>query len=67
MTKIAKWRDTFRWNSMRVLALIATLPVLWEQVPYEVKALIPAQCNPWIITGMALIGMYVRNTKQPEL
>lgn len=67
MKRIARWRDAFKWNSMRVLALIATLPVLWEQVPYEVKALIPAQYNPWIITTMALIGMYVRNTKQPNL
>ena len=67
MRLVSDWRESIRWNSMRVLAAIAALPLLWEQLPPETMALIPADWRPYIITVMAVCGMLARVIKQPSL
>lgn len=64
MKLVQNWQSAFSWYSVQVLALLAAIPVMWEQVPVEIKALIPEQYNPWIMTGLALIGMVLRLVKQ---
>lgn len=67
MKLVQGWQSAIKWHSMQVLALLAAVPVLWEQVPVEIKALIPEQYNPWIVTGLAIIGMVLRLVKQPSV
>lgn len=64
MKLVSDWRQAIRWNSMRVLALIAAVPVIWEQLPPEAVALIPAEWRPYILTVLALCGMVARLVRQ---
>jgi hypothetical protein len=64
MKLVNNWRDALKWHSTQVFALLALLPLLWEEVPYEVKALVPDEYNKWIIAVLAVIGMIARMRKQ---
>lgn len=66
MKLIATWREAFRWNSTRVFAFLAAVALMWEQMPLEVKALIPSGWTPYIVAVVAVIGAILRNVKQPE-
>lgn len=57
-------RKAWRFFSVQVLALLALLPLAWEQLPPETHALIPEPWRPWIVTVLALIGIGGRLIKQ---
>ncbi len=61
---VAPLREAWRWHSMRILAFIAALPVVWANLPPETKQLlselVPAQYHAWVITVVALAGMWFR-------
>ena len=59
-------RRAWRWFSVQVLTLLAVLPLIWEQMPPETHALVPETWRPWIITGLALIGIGGRLVKQGD-
>lgn len=60
MRIVNDWRDWWKWWSVRALALIAVLPVVWLEIPSDVKAYIPVEAQPWIVTAMALAGIVGR-------
>lgn len=59
-------RQAWRWFSVQAMAIIAVLPLIWEQMPPEVLAVIPAVWLPWIAAGMALLGLVGRLVKQGD-
>ncbi|MBM3606735.1 MAG: hypothetical protein FJX25_19145 [Alphaproteobacteria bacterium] len=64
MKLIPQWRSALRMYSIRLLILIAALPALWDQIPMEIKAIIPLPWQPWIITFLAVATMLARLTDQ---
>lgn len=57
MKMIPKWRQAWRMYSVQALTALAALPLIWEQMPLEVKAIIPADWNPYILAGIAVAGV----------
>lgn len=47
----------WRMYSVQALTALAALPLIWEQMPLEIKALIPADWNPYILAGIAVAGV----------
>jgi len=51
---VKNWQTAWRWLSVQFAAILAALPLVWPQLPDDVKAFIPAEWHPWIVSGMAL-------------
>lgn len=64
MKLIPEWRKSWRMFSMQALAFVAALPLLWYELPPEVKAMIPDDWHPFILTGIAVAGMIGRLVDQ---
>jgi hypothetical protein len=41
MKLVTDAKDWWKWNSVHVAAIISALPVVWQQLPPEFKALVP--------------------------
>jgi len=54
MKLVPEWRVAWRWFSVQLAAVLAALPMVWPQLPADVKAYIPPEWHPWIVSGMAL-------------
>jgi hypothetical protein len=57
---IPQWRRWWRMNSVQVFGLIAALPVVWSQLPDDVKAMVPAEWRAGIIVALGLAGAILR-------
>ena len=57
-------RKSWRWFSVQIAGFLALLPIAWEQMPYDIKAMIPAEWHAWIVSGMALAIIVARNVDQ---
>ncbi len=44
----------WRWFSVQIAALLAVLPLAWAELPGDVKAYLPPEWRPWIVTGLAV-------------
>ena len=64
MRMVPDARRAWRWFSVQALAVLVALPVLFETLPPEVVAVIPADWQPWIIAAVALAGMVGRMIPQ---
>lgn len=60
MKLIPNWREAWRMHSMQVFAVLAFLSMVWEELPPEVKDLIPETWRPYAVAFVALAGMILR-------
>lgn len=58
------WRETLRHNSTRALAAIAVLPVVWMELPPDIKDMLPPEWRPWIFIGLGAAGIVGKVTLQ---
>lgn len=63
---IPQWRRAWRMHSMQIMAALAALPLIWAELPPEVKALIPEGWQVYIVAALALIGMIGRLRDQTK-
>lgn len=54
MRLIDDWRQAWRWFSVQAGAVVVLLPVAWEALPDETKALIPDAWLPWIVSAVGV-------------
>lgn len=64
MKMVSDVRRAWRWFSVQVLAVLAVVPIVWEQLPPETHALLPEAWRPWAITGVAVAGIVGRLVDQ---
>lgn len=65
MKRLASWRDALKWHSTQIFALLAFIPIVWMEIPQDVKdAMIAEQYRPYVITAIAAIGVILRNRRQ---
>lgn len=50
--------------SVRILAVLAVIAGIWDQIPDNVKAMIPAQYLGYIVAGVSVCGIIARAIKQ---
>lgn len=60
MKPVSNWRDAWKWHSTQLFTLLAVLPVVWAELPPEIKMLIPAEWQPYILAGLAVSGAILR-------
>ncbi|KAB0556215.1 hypothetical protein [Pantoea stewartii] len=52
--------------SVRILAILALVASVWDQIPDNVKAMIPAQYLGYIVAFVSVCGIIARAIKQFE-
>lgn len=57
-------RQAWRWLSVQALAVLAALPLVWPQIPADVRAMLPAEWQPWLLTALAVGGIVGRLVDQ---
>jgi hypothetical protein len=57
-------RAAWRWASVQVLAVLAVLPIVWAEMPEEIRAMLPPEWQPWILSALAVGGIVGRLIKQ---
>ena len=57
MRLIPEWRRAWRYYSTQALIALAALPMVWAELPPEVKDVTPEQWRPWIVSGLAIGGL----------
>lgn len=66
MKLVKDWAASWRWHSMQIYAVIATLPIIWLELPEETKALIPDNWQTYIVSALAVIGAIGRLRDQTK-
>lgn len=66
MRLITDWRGNWRYYSTQALAVAAILPVVWMELPPDIKDLLPHAWRPWILTAIAVSGIAGRLIDQGD-
>ena len=53
MKLVSDWRKAWKWHSTQLLAVIAALPIVWMQLPPDVKDMVPESWMPYVVTVIA--------------
>jgi hypothetical protein len=56
----------WRLWSVQIFAVIAALPVVWAELPPDIKAMIPDGWSPYIVTLIAIGGIVARSIPQSK-
>lgn len=64
MKLVPNWRESWRWFSVQALVAIAALPMVWAEMPADLKAAVPDGSLMWITVALALAGMIGRVVDQ---
>jgi hypothetical protein len=54
MHLVQNWKQAYRWWSVRGLAALAALPLVWQTLPPDLKAFLPDGWEPWVLAALAL-------------
>lgn len=64
MRLVSDWRSAWRWFSVQALALVALLPVIWAELPPDLREWVPEAWRPWIVAAIAAAGLVGRIVDQ---
>lgn len=67
MMIIKNWQKGWKLFSVQALAVAGAIPVIWSQLPDDVKAMIPASWMGGITAVVAVCGIVARLVKQPAV
>ena len=60
MKLVSDWKQAWKWHSMQAMAIAASLPIVWAQLPPDLKNAIPDAWMPWVAGGILLAGIIGR-------
>ena len=59
-------KNAWKWHSTQALAALTVLPIVWTELPADVKAMIPDGWNIYIVSAVALGGLIGRLRSQAK-
>ena len=60
MKLVPDWRRVWRYYSTQALIAIAAAPMIWAELPQDVRDLLPPEWRPWLLSAMAVSGVVGR-------
>lgn len=63
---VQNWKKAWRWHSTQALAALTLLPVLWIELPADLKSEIPEEWMPYVVSAVALGGLFGRLKDQSK-
>jgi hypothetical protein len=64
MNFVSDWREAWKWFSVQFLAVLAIIPLVWEALPPELREWVPVEWRPWLLFGIAVVGIFGRLVDQ---
>lgn len=65
-----KWVDNIRsawkWYSVQALGILTIFPIVWIELPADIKSRIPAEWTPYVVSAVALGGLIGRLKAQSK-
>lgn len=65
MKLVADWKRAWRWHSVWIAGLLASLPVAWASMPPDLKEHVPDAWLPYVSGVMFLAFLVGRLRAQP--
>ena len=53
-------KTAWRWHSAQILAALTVAPMVWEQLPADLKSHIPPEIMPYVVAAVAFAGLVGR-------
>lgn len=66
MKLVSNARKAYRWLSVQAFAVLAVLPVVWPQLPHDVRNMLPDGWEPYVLTAIAVGGIVGRLKDQGD-
>lgn len=60
MRLVKNWKDAWKWHSTQAMTVAAAIPIVWAQLPTDLKQSIPDAWMPWIAGGVLVAGIIGR-------
>lgn len=57
---VPNWKQAGKWWSVRIIAINGFLQLLWETLPADAVAVIPADWRGWIALGLCVLALIAR-------
>jgi len=65
-----KWveniKSAWKWYSVQALGVLTILPIVWIELPADIKTRIPAEWTPYVVSAVALGGLIGRLKAQSK-
>lgn len=59
-------KNAWKWHSAQALAALTLMPIVWMELPSDIKSLIPDGWTPYVVSVVALGGLIGRLRSQPK-
>lgn len=66
MKLVDDWKNAWKWVSVHAFLVLAALPLVWLQLPQDVKNMLPEAWRPWVLTAIAIGGILGRIKDQKD-
>lgn len=59
-------KDAWKWYSVQALGVLTVVPMVWMELPADIKSRIPDEWTPYIVSAVALGGLIGRLRSQAK-
>lgn len=67
MKLVEDWKEAHKWLSVQVLTILAATPFVWIALPEDIKAMLPPEWRPWVLSILAIGGLIGRLKDQKNV
>jgi hypothetical protein len=60
MKLVKGWQNFWKWHSTQAMAVAALFPILWENLPSDLKSWVPDTWMPWVVAAVLIGGLLGR-------
>lgn len=66
MKMVENIRSAWKWYSVQALGVLTVLPIVWVELPPDIKTRIPDEWTPYVVSVVALGGLIGRLKAQSK-
>lgn len=59
-------KSAWKWHSAQALGVLALTPIVWMELPADIKSRIPDEWTPYVVSVVALGGLIGRLRSQAK-
>lgn len=63
---VKDWKDCWKWASTWMMLVLVALPEVWEQMPPDIKAMLPEAWEPGVLLLLWVAAIFARIWNQGD-